>query len=143
MVITLPSGIKMRTVTDMAASSVLFHLVGRVFTNPAYRSYRCLCVCGRQRKIHLDDGDTKTIRNTFSAAYDGISKSFRTESITKYMLTFGITRWEVTQRVMAVKLTRLTHKIAIQLHLVVESYTICSSRSRRPVRILLVTPSYI
>jgi hypothetical protein len=30
---------------------------------------------------------------------------------------------------MAVKLTRLTHKIAIQLHLVAESFTICSSRS--------------
>jgi len=44
---------------------------------------------------------------------------------------------------MAAKLTRLTHKIAIQLHLVAESYTICSSRSRRPVRRLLDTPSYI
>jgi hypothetical protein len=40
------------------------------------------------------------------------------------------------------KLTRLTHKIAIQLHLVAEGYTICSSRSRRPVRKLLDTPSY-
>jgi hypothetical protein len=29
---------------------------------------------------------------------------------------------------MAAKLTRLTHKIATQLHLVAESYTICSSR---------------
>jgi hypothetical protein len=35
---------------------------------------------------------------------------------------------------MAAKLTRLTLKIAIQLHLVAESYTVCSSRSRRPVR---------
>jgi hypothetical protein len=33
--------------------------------------------------------------------------------------------------------------IAIQLHLVAESCTICSSRSRRPVRKLLDTPSYI
>jgi hypothetical protein len=40
------------------------------------------------------------------------------------------------------KLTRLTHKIAIQLHLVAESCTICGSRSRRPVRKLLDTPSY-
>jgi len=32
---------------------------------------------------------------------------------------------------MIAKLTRLTHKIAIQLHLVAESCTICSSRSRR------------
>jgi hypothetical protein len=52
------------------------------------------------------------------------------------------TLWEATQRVMAAKLTRLTHKIAIQLHLVAESCTICSSRSRRPIRKPLVTPSY-
>jgi hypothetical protein len=44
---------------------------------------------------------------------------------------------------MAAKLTRLTHKIAIQLHLVAESSTIGSSLSRRPVRKLLDTPSYI
>jgi hypothetical protein len=44
---------------------------------------------------------------------------------------------------MAVKLTRLTHKIATQLHLVAESYTICSSRSRVPVRKLSDTPSYL
>jgi hypothetical protein len=43
---------------------------------------------------------------------------------------------------MAAKLTRLTHKIAIQLHLVSESCTICSSHSRRPVRELFDTPSY-
>jgi hypothetical protein len=43
---------------------------------------------------------------------------------------------------MAVELTRLTHKIAIQLHLVAESCNICISRSRRPVRKLLDTPSY-
>jgi hypothetical protein len=43
---------------------------------------------------------------------------------------------------MAVNLTRPTHKIAIQLHLVAESCTICSSHSRRPVRKLLSTPSY-
>jgi hypothetical protein len=44
---------------------------------------------------------------------------------------------------MAAKLTRLTHKIAIQLRLVAERCNICSSRSRRPVRKLLDTPSYI
>jgi hypothetical protein len=32
---------------------------------------------------------------------------------------------------MAAKFTKLTHKIAIQLHLVAESCTICSSRSRQ------------
>jgi hypothetical protein len=36
----------------------------------------------------------------------------------------------LTQRVMEAKLTRLSHKIAMQLHLVAESCTICSSRSR-------------
>jgi hypothetical protein len=67
--------------------------------------------------------------------YEGVSKS-RTESITKYTLTTINTRWEPTQRVMAAKLTGL-----IQLNLVAESCTICSSRSRRPVRKLLNTPS--
>jgi len=43
---------------------------------------------------------------------------------------------------MAAKLTRLTHKIAIQLHLMAESSIICSTRSRRPVRKLLDTLSY-
>jgi hypothetical protein len=43
---------------------------------------------------------------------------------------------------MAAKLTRLTHKIAVQLHLMAECCTICSSRSRRPVRKLLDTPLY-
>jgi hypothetical protein len=44
---------------------------------------------------------------------------------------------------MAAKLTRLSHKTVIRLHLVAESCTICSSRARRPVRKLLDTPSYI
>jgi hypothetical protein len=44
---------------------------------------------------------------------------------------------------MAAKLTGLTHKIAIKPHLMAESCTICSSRSRRPVRKLLDTPSYV
>jgi hypothetical protein len=43
---------------------------------------------------------------------------------------------------MVAKLTRMTHKITIQLQLVAESRTICSSRSRRSVRKLLDTPSY-
>jgi hypothetical protein len=43
----------------------------------------------------------------------------------------------------ATKFTRLTHKIEIQLHLVAESYTICSSRCRRPVRKHLDTPLYL
>jgi hypothetical protein len=44
---------------------------------------------------------------------------------------------------MKAKLTRLTHKIAIQLYLVEESCTIFSSRSRRPVQKLLDTPTHL
>jgi hypothetical protein len=77
-----------------------------------------------------------------TTVHEGVSKSFWTESITKYMLTTTNTRWEATQRVMAAKLTRLTHKIPIQLHLVAESCTICSSRCWRLVRKPLDTPSY-
>jgi hypothetical protein len=44
---------------------------------------------------------------------------------------------------MVAKLTRLTHRIAIQLHLVAENCTIWSSHSRWPVWKLLDTPSYI
>jgi hypothetical protein len=79
----------------------------------------------------------------FQATYEGVSKSAYTESITKYMFTTINTHLEATQRVMVTKLTRLTHKIAIQLHLLAESCTICSSCYRRPVRKLLDTPSYI
>jgi hypothetical protein len=74
--------------------------------------------------------------------YERVSKSFRTESITKYMLTKINIGSKAAQRVMAAKLIRLTHKIAIQLHLVAKSCTICSSHSRWPVRKLLDTPSY-
>jgi hypothetical protein len=42
---------------------------------------------------------------------------------------------------MAAKLTRLTHKIAIQLHVVAESCTICSSLSRLPVQLHVVAES--
>jgi len=56
-------------------------------------------------------------------------------------MTTTNTHWETTQRVMVAKLTRLTHKIAIQLHLVTESGTICSSHPRQSVLKLLDTPS--
>jgi ABC-type proline/glycine betaine transport system permease subunit len=72
----------------------------------------------------------------------GFIQKFPDWVITKYTLTTINTRWEVTQRVMEAKLTRLTHKIFIQLHLVAESSNIYSSRSRRPVRKLLDT-SYV
>jgi hypothetical protein len=60
----------------------------------------------------------------YSTIYEGVSKGFRTKSLTKYMLTTINTRWEPTQRVMAAKLTRLTHKIAIQRHLVAEPFAV-------------------
>jgi len=44
---------------------------------------------------------------------------------------------------MAIKLIRLTHKIAIQLYLVTESCSIFSSRSRWLFRKLLDTQSYV
>jgi hypothetical protein len=44
---------------------------------------------------------------------------------------------------MAAKFTRLNHKIAIKLHLVAENCIICSSGSKRLVRKLLDTPSFI
>jgi hypothetical protein len=59
----------------------------------------------------------------------------------KYMLT-TINTQEAIQKVMVAKLTRLTHKIAIQLNLVVGSCTICSSHSRQPVQKLLDTLLY-
>jgi hypothetical protein len=77
------------------------------------------------------------------SSYKGVSKSFRTESITKYMLTTINTRSEATQRIMVAKLTRVTHKMAIQLHLMAQSCTICSARTRRPVRKLLVTLNFV
>jgi hypothetical protein len=55
--------------------------------------------------------------------YECVSKSFRTESITKYTLATISTRLEAIQMVMAAKFTRLTHKIVIQFHTVAESYT--------------------
>jgi hypothetical protein len=66
-------------------------------------------------------GQCLTAQHKNKTLCQGVFKSSRTESITIYTLTFGITRSEVTQRVMAAKVTRLTRKIEIQLHLVAES----------------------
>jgi hypothetical protein len=90
-------------------------------------------------QISLSHTHTHTHTYIYTYTHEDVYKSCSTESITKY--TTINTRWEATQRVMAAKLTGLTHKIAVQLHLVAESSTICSSRSRRPVRKLLDTPS--
>jgi hypothetical protein len=75
--------------------------------------------------------------------YEGVFKLSGLSHNEIYTLTTISTRWETTQRVTAAKLTRLTHKIAIQLHLVAESRPICSSRSRRPARNFLHTHSYM
>jgi hypothetical protein len=107
--------------------------VNRIYLHSQYMTgfkkkalqYRCI-----YKRLHM-------------SVYEGLSKSSRTESITNYTLTTINTRREATRSVMAVKLTRPTHKIATQLHLVAESCTIRGSRSRRPVRKLLDTPSYI
>jgi hypothetical protein len=71
----------------------------------------------------------------------GYNQIFRTESITTSTTIIINNRWEAIQRVMAAKLTRLTQKIAIQLHIVARNCSICSSRCRRPVRKLLNIPS--
>jgi hypothetical protein len=74
--------------------------------------------------------------NSYSAGQEILrfyeAKRYRTESITK-QTTIINNRWEAIQMVMAakLKLTRLSHKIAIQVHIVAESCTICRSRSRR------------
>jgi len=44
---------------------------------------------------------------------------------------------------MAAKLTRLTHKIAIQLHLVAESPTICSSSLQVASPIFYILPDTV
>jgi hypothetical protein len=69
-----------------------------------------------------------------SCSIRGCIQKFPDWVITKYTHTTINTRWEATQRIMAAKLITLTHKLAIQLHLVSENCTICSSRSSRSVR---------
>jgi hypothetical protein len=69
------------------------------------------------------DGVAFIVDSSREGIYEYVSKSFRTESIKKYKLPFGITRSEATQRVMAAKLTRLTYKIAIKLHPVAERFS--------------------
>jgi hypothetical protein len=111
----------------------------------AFSTSWCLTCVPLQTVLHFFPTKitaTETIQ--FQQVYQGATKSFRTESITKYTLTTTTnTRWEATQRVMAAELTKLTQRIAIQLHPVADSCTICSSHSRRPVRKLLDTPSYL
>jgi hypothetical protein len=113
-----------------------------VYWNSTKFSERKTTVLHNRQEFYLFESLMFSSKQNFQK-YEGVSKSFRTESITKYMLTTINTRWEATKRFMAAKLTRLTHKIVIQLHLVADSCTICSSRSRRLVLKLLDTPSYL
>jgi hypothetical protein len=87
-------------------------------------AFMAWCLVKAQEQLYLT-------LNISEKTYEGVFKSFRTESIRKYTLTTINTHWEAIQRVMAAKLTRLTHKIAIQLRLVAESCTIYSFCSRR------------
>jgi hypothetical protein len=52
---------------------------------------------------------TTTSTRRCKQPYEGVLKSFRTESIAKYTLTKINTHSEATQNVMAAKLTRLNH----------------------------------
>jgi hypothetical protein len=110
---------------------------------PGRFGYRSTCLSNPREPTESGQsaGSLSKVPRMNLTRYEGVTKSFRTESITKYTLTTINTRWVAIQRIMATKLTRDIHKIAIQLHLVAESRTICSSRSRWPVRKLLDTPS--
>jgi hypothetical protein len=61
----------------------------------------------------ITPSQVKSLLARYSRDTSVLTKRFRTESITKYTLTTTNTRWGKIQRVMAAKLTRLTHKIAI------------------------------
>jgi hypothetical protein len=105
--------------------------------NLGTRSYTLIGVLRSLKRIRTgiqwtsSNPDVGTANVNRKYIWESISKSFRTQSITKCMLTIINTRWEAIQRVIAAKLPRLTHKMALQLHLVSESCNICSSRSRR------------
>jgi len=88
----------------------------------------------------LDVCDLMRGKQFYTRVYPKVSGQSRKR---KYTLTTINTRWEEVKRHMVTKLTRLTHIMAIQPHLVTQNCTICSSRSRRSVRKLLDTPSYI
>jgi hypothetical protein len=100
------------------------HRTGGIRNKTTPRDIRCVCV-----GVKFTPSLTKTFQfvlhslgyfrhaNTQSWCHNlrKCIQKFPDGVITKYTLTFGITRWKVAQRVMAAKLTRLTHKIAIQL----------------------------
>jgi hypothetical protein len=110
--------------------------------------------------INLSDGYKSRIYFTFITSkyfskHFGVKHLFFPQHTRVYPKVSGLSRNEINnnhnnkymleapQWVMVANLTRLTHKMAIQLHLVAESCTICNSCSRRPVRKLLDTLSYM
>jgi hypothetical protein len=66
-----------------------------IFETFSHKNY--VCTSCHSNPTHCDL-DFPVTANSF---YEGVTKSFRTESITKYMLTKINTRWEASQRVMA------------------------------------------
>jgi hypothetical protein len=120
-----------------ADSSILYPMMLHVLVTGTQLFYQL----SHDNEIDINN-KTSILNSLCGNIWEGVFKSFRNESISKYTLTAIKTRWEATQRVMAAKLTRLTHKIGMKLHVVAESCIICSSRSRRPVRKLLDTLSY-
>jgi hypothetical protein len=121
-----------------------FRAVLNVSTKCHIHWWRSWCVClVVYNTIWIRNKSKSVVRTTLQKWYhvrDCIQK-FPDWVITKYTLTTINIHWEAIQRVMEAKLTRLTHKIAIQLHPDVESCTICSSRCRRSVRKRLDTLS--
>jgi len=107
--------------------------------------------CGDEKFIELDQDRAQwrafvrgsrrisTFQSDMTTRNDGVSKSFRTESITNHQQQILVEK----RHKGPVKLTTPTDKIALQLHVVAESCTVCNSHSRRPVRKLLDTPSYL
>jgi hypothetical protein len=75
--------------------------------------------------------------------YESVSKSFRTESITKSRTTTKTPVEKQHKGLWRQNSLDLTHKIAIQLQVAAESSTICSSLLRRLVRKLLDTLSHL
>jgi hypothetical protein len=107
---------------------------------PTWHCYRKLFWAFHAFPMHLPEFEAKFHANAlfFKSAISLIIEN-RGSHLTRTTIN---TRWEATQSVMAAKLTRLTHKITIQLHVIAGNCTICSSRSGRLVGKLLYTPSY-
>jgi len=81
-------------------------------------------------------GYVTIIRGCIQKFPDWVDNEINNNNNNKHLL-------RATQMIMAAKVTRLTHKIAIQLHPVAENCTVSSSGSMRPIQKILDTCSYI